>query len=163
MLQHLIGNWVDLLGWAAMLALVAGLAGLIVRAEARLAARAERRRTGGAGRRRSARPVAQRRSTAQRVGLAETPAGPEMPARLDRTREWELVVRHGVEDAARGRRIGALQADATLKVLSAEHAFNRLVADCARLSRASAAPAFELPSRPGRRPGSAAERRPLAA
>jgi hypothetical protein len=163
MLQHFIGNWVELLGWAAMLALVAGLAGLIVRVEARLAARTGRRRAGGNGRRRSARPVGQRRKAVQRAGLAEMPAGPEMPARLDRRREWELVVRHGVEDLARGQRIAALQEDATLKLLSAEHALNRLAADCARLRHASAAPAFELPSRAEHRPDSAAERRPLAA
>ena len=57
MLQHFIGDWVELLGWAAMLAVVAGLAGLIVRVEARLAARADRRRAGGNGGRRSARPA----------------------------------------------------------------------------------------------------------
>ena len=163
MLQHFLGNWVELLGWAAMLALVAGLAGLIVRAEARLAARAERRRVGGNGQRRSARPVAQRRKTAQRYGLAEALPRREVLARLDRTREWELVVRHGVEDVARGHRIDALQADATLKILSAEHALNRLAADCARLRRASATPTFELPPRPARQSGTAPERQPLAA
>jgi hypothetical protein len=163
MLQHFLGDWVELLGWAAMLALVAGLAGLIVRAEARLAARAERRRMGGNGRRRSAGPVGQRRKTVQRDGLAEAPPRPEMPARLDRTREWGLVVRRGIEDLARGHRIGALQADATLKILSAEHALNRLAADCARLSRASATPTFELPARSARQPGAAPERQPLAA
>jgi hypothetical protein len=115
MLQQFIGNWIELLGWAAMLALVAGLAGLIVRAEARLAARAERRRPAGNGRRRSARPVGQRRRSVQRDDPAKMPAGPERLSTLDRTREWQLVVRHGVEDVV-------------------------------------------LPSRPARRPDSAAER-----
>jgi hypothetical protein len=163
MLQHFIGDWVELLGWAAMLALVVGLAGLSVRAEARLAARTERRRAGGNRQRRSARPVWKHRSAVQRNGLAEMPARPEVPARLDRTREWELVARRGAEDLARGQRIAALQAHATLKVLSAEHALNRLAADCARLRRAFATSAFELPSRPTLRPDSAAERQPLAA
>jgi hypothetical protein len=69
------------------------------------------------------------------------------PASLDREREWELVMRGAVEGLVQGTDLTALQADTARKIASAEHAYNRLLADCARLG-ISAAPVPETQPAP---------------
>jgi hypothetical protein len=102
---------------------------------------------------------------------------PSAEPKLEREREWELVMRRAREDLARGAELAALQADTALKIASAEHAYNRLVADCARLCGVTAVPppaptgpTVQIVSRPETppeaapgEPNKAAEPRPLAA
>ena len=86
--------------------------------------------------------------------------------RLGPAREWELAIRHAARDVSRAAELPALQASAAVKIDSAEHALNRLVADCARLRRTPASPPAHAPVPFARRhasPTKAPERRPLAA
>jgi hypothetical protein len=57
---------------------------------------------------------------------------PEMPPRLDRGREWDMVMQRASKELARGPRVEELQADAAVTIQSAEYAYNRLVLDCAQ-------------------------------
>ena len=110
-MQQLSEVWGDIAGWAAVLAGLAALAGLVV----------------WTGRKSRVAPRAQ----------AE-------PEKLGHAREWELVMRRATQELSCGTELAALQASAALKIESAEHAFNRLAADCARLCRMpSALPARE--------------------
>jgi hypothetical protein len=91
-----------------------------------------------------------------------------MPLRLERGREWDLVMRRATRELARGPRVEALQADATVRIEAAEYAYNRLLMDCARHCAPPAAPADEPvpePVEPAREPekAPAEERAPLAA
>jgi hypothetical protein len=63
------------------------------------------------------------------------PRADAKPVRLLPAREWELVVRRASQDLSRAAELPALQARATVKIESAEHAFNRIVAECASLCR----------------------------
>ncbi len=131
-----------------MLALAAALTGLAARP--RVVARLDRpRRTA---------PAVTRR------GVAET------PRRLQPAQEWELVVRRTAQDLERGTALAALQAKAAVKLAAAEHAYNRLAADFAKLCRQPAAePAtpvrslVDAPARAPRVPDRVAGPRPLAA
>jgi hypothetical protein len=149
-MQHLSGLWGEIVAWAAILTAVAALASLIVRIDRR-------------------RPDARRTEAA----VAEAPS---TEGALDRQREWALVVRRAGEGLSRGAELAALQADTERKIASAEHAYNRLVADCALLCGLSAAApaaadrAVQIVGRPETPPPSAsgeptkpAERQPLAA
>jgi hypothetical protein len=55
-----------------------------------------------------------------------------LSARLERGREWDLVMRRATKELARGPRVEALQADATVTIEAAEYAYKRLLADCAK-------------------------------
>jgi hypothetical protein len=87
--------------------------------------------------------VRERRSaTGSRIGAG--------PARLGHAQEWELVMRHAAQDLSRAAELASLQARAAVKIESAEHAFNRLVAECAGLCRTpTAAPARDPLPFPG--------------
>jgi hypothetical protein len=88
--------------------------------------------------------------------------------RLERGREWDLVMRRATNELARGPHVEALQADATVTVEAAEYAYNRLLMDCARhgaapsLPVAEPAPALVEPAREVE-PAPVEEREPLAA
>jgi hypothetical protein len=103
----------------------------------------------------------------QRLGLFRSSrAG--MPPRLERGREWDLVMRRATKELARGPRVEALQADATVTIEAAEYAYNRLLMDCAKHCTPPAAPADEPvsePLEPARETekAPAEERAPLAA
>ena len=91
-----------------------------------------------------------------------------MPPRLERGREWDLVMRRATRELARGPRVEALQADATVTIEAAEYAYNRLVIDCAKHCAPPAASADEPvpePVEPARETekAPAEERAPLAA
>ena len=89
----------------------------------------------------------------------------ETVARLEHRREWELVMRCATQELWRGPEVAALQADAAIRVEAAEHAYNRLVVDCAKVCPVSPAPTFK-PAGPApvREPEAPApEREPLAA
>ncbi|HEY7552454.1 MAG TPA: hypothetical protein VH913_23395 [Hyphomicrobiaceae bacterium] len=144
-MQHVSGLWGEVFAWAAILIGLAVLASLITR-------------------------IDRRRPEVRRTDAADT-ASPGTARKLEREREWELVMRRAREDLSRGAELAALQADTALKIASAEHAYNRLVADCARLCGVAAAPppaptgpAIQVVGKaaPGE-PNKAAEPRPLAA
>jgi hypothetical protein len=73
------------------------------------------------------------------------------------------------KELARGPRVEALQADATLSVQAAEYAYNRLLMDCARHGAAPSPPVAEPTPEPVAepvhevQPAPAEEREPLAA
>jgi hypothetical protein len=85
------------------------------------------------------------------------------PARLGRAQEWELVMRRAGQDLSRAAELPALQARAAVKIEAAEHAFNRLAAECDRLCRTPAAPTalvpLPFPSRHATLPGKAEHQR----
>jgi hypothetical protein len=90
-------------------------------------------------------------------------------AKLGRSREWDAVMCRAVKELARGPRVEALQADATVTVEAAEYAYNRLLMECAKHGAAPPLPVPEeptpAPAEPVREvePASAEERAPLAA
>jgi hypothetical protein len=150
-MQHVSGLWGEVFEWTAILIGLAALASLITR-------------------------IDRRRSEPRRTDAMDTePPGAE--PKLKREREWELVMRCARQDLARGAQLAALQADTALKIASAEHAYNRLVADCARLCDVAAVPppaptgpTVQIVSKPETppetapgEPNKAAEPRPLAA
>jgi hypothetical protein len=150
-MQHVSGLWGEVFEWAAILTGLAVLASLITR-------------------------IDRRRPEARRTDAMYTEP-PNAEPKLEREREWELVMRRVREDLTRGSELAALQAATALKIASAEHAYNRLVADCARLCGIAAVPppaptgpAVQIVSKPETPPEAApgepkraAEPRPLAA
>ena len=81
---------------------------------------------------------------------------------LEPSREWEMVTGLAARELARGPDIAAIQAQVALKIDAAEHAYNRIVADCAKVFRVAATPTF----RPARQLAHQLEppaRQPLAA
>jgi hypothetical protein len=127
--QHLSGAWVDILGWAAVLAGLAIFVRII---------------------------VLMRRLRPRGANVAET------GARLNRGREWEVVACRATHDLWRGPVLAELQADALVKIESAEHAYNRLVVECAKVCATSAVPTIE-PAREVERQPEPVEHPPLAA
>jgi hypothetical protein len=67
----------------------------------------------------------------------------EAAPEVDLAHEWEAVMRRATRELARGPQVEALHADATTTIESAEHAYNRLVVDCARHCQLPTAPTFE--------------------
>jgi hypothetical protein len=115
-MQHMSGVWGALGGWVTVLAGLAVLAGLIRWADRR-------------------RPASPRHDAEARD-----------PTTLDPRREWELVMHSASEGLSRRADLAALQADTALKIEAAEHAFNRLVADFAKLCATSAPPPVAEPA-----------------
>jgi hypothetical protein len=90
-------------------------------------------------------------------------AAPAAPVpRLAPGRQWEIVVDLAARELARAPRIAALHAHAALKIDAAEHAFGRIVADCAKVCAAPLAPVPQ-PALNLVPPAEAPQRRPLAA
>ncbi|HWE19128.1 MAG TPA: hypothetical protein VG758_18405 [Hyphomicrobiaceae bacterium] len=108
----------DVSGWAAVLAGLTALAGLVALVE-------------------------RRRRRAPRHAAAAKP-----PVRLEPAREWDLVLSRAAADLSRAPRVVALQADAAVKLAAAEHAFGRLVGDWQRLCGQPAAPVPEAAPQP---------------
>jgi hypothetical protein len=92
-----------------------------------------------------------------------------MPPRLERGREWELVMRRATNELARGPRVEALQADATVTIEAAEYAYNRLLLEDAKHCTAPSPPPAAEPAPESAEPAReteeapAEERAPLAA
>jgi hypothetical protein len=121
-MQHLSGNWADVLAWVTILAGLVACAGLIVR-------------------------LGEPRQPAPCVALTDTVVdAPEAEGsrRLGPEREWALVVRLATQGLDRSSTLATLHADAARKIAAAEHAFDRLVADYASLCGPSAASAAAL-------------------
>ena len=125
-MEHLIDIWGDVLAWAAMLAVVVACAGVSARI--------------GRGSR-TAPPVTRIPEVA---AATEVPAI-EGPRRLDPAREWGLVILRATLDLERPAALASLQAAAGVKIAAAEHAYNRLVDDCANLCPSSATPTVVPP------------------
>jgi hypothetical protein len=90
----------------------------------------------------------------------------EMPARLDRGHEWDLVMRRATKELARSPRVEALQANATVTIEAAEYAYNRLLLEYAKHCTAPSAPPAPEPAPVPEREAEEApaeERAPLAA
>lgn len=150
-MQHLSGLWGEIVAWAAILAGVSVVAGLLVRIDLK-------------------RPKAQR--TDATISDATILEAPGLEPTLDRQREWDVVMHHASEGLSRGADLAALQANTALKIASAEHAYNRLRADCGRFLRlpppapAAAEPPDQVVSSPEMPPGEPnkpADPQPLAA
>src|SRR5262245_38292730 len=147
-MQQLIGTWADVLASGVILAALAACAALFVRRDQRLS--------------RTAPPA---------IDL-DVPADVPVPApnRPAADREWDLVIGHATRGLERQAALLTLQGETAQKIAAAEHAYNRLVADCAKLRPTSASPTVWSPhefaagpSRSPRAPGRPAERPPLAA
>jgi hypothetical protein len=154
-MEQLSGIWEDLLAWAVLVGVVA-FAAVITRM---------------GGHRRPA-PAAAAPAVSEAPPAAEVSEAPTIVGlrRLDRAQEWRLVMDHASRGLERTPAAAALQSQAAQKIAAAEHAFNRIVAECPIRRRISApstaAPRYEitdprrmLPHTPKGTP----ERRPLAA
>jgi len=73
-----------------------------------------------------------------------------------------MVIGLVARELSRAAELAAAQAHAALKIDAAEHAYNRIVADCAKICRPSAAPTFR-PARQLTRQPDLPARQPLAA
>jgi len=86
-------------------------------------------------------------------------------SKLEPGNEGRQSVDASLADLERAPDLQAMQADAALQIDAAEHAFNRMVAECAKVSNPQVAPTFEpshrLPSEQEK--PAAAPQQPLAA
>ena len=87
-------------------------------------------------------------------------AGPA--SRLEPGGEWHKITDVIAWDLARAPELAAMQARAALQIDAAEHAYNRVLADCAKACRLPVAPTFQPMRQLARQPEPPA-RRPLAA
>jgi hypothetical protein len=140
-MQHVSGLSGEVFAWVVILAGLAVLASLIVRIDRR------RHQT--------------RRTDATHAEATQAEAT-QTEATLDRSREWEQVMRHASQGLSRGDELAALQADTAVKIASAEHAYNRLVADCSRLCGIQATPSTpETATQPVGKPETPSETAPI--
>ncbi len=121
-MADLIDVWGDVLAWTVVLAAVVACAAVATRL------------------RRPSRTVP---PLVEAVPAAEVAI--EGPRRLGAALEWSLLIRRATQDLARGAAVAALHADAARKIAAAEHAYNRLVDDCANLCPPATAPAVVPP------------------
>jgi hypothetical protein len=74
------------------------------------------------------------RTARRRSPPAAAPVETPPPAsRLEAERQWQIVAGIAAREAARGAAIAALHARAAIKIDAAEHALNRILADCAKV------------------------------
>ena len=103
-MQHLSGNWADVLVWVIILTGLVACAGFIVR-------------------------LGEPRQPAPPIAATDTVVDqPEAEGsrRLGPDREWALIVRHATQGLDRSSTLTTLHADAARKIAAAEHAFDRL-------------------------------------
>lgn len=122
----------DLIGWISVIVCLAAL-GLAVRLDQ---ASKERRR------------------------VVAKPAAPIR--RLEAGQDWQRVADVAARDLARVPDLLSMQARAAEQIDAAEHAFNRLLAECSLVARASVEPTF-TPVRQLARQAAAPAQQPLAA
>jgi hypothetical protein len=123
-MEQLIGAWMDVVAWAAILAVLAACAGIVIRRD-------------------------RRRVAAPQAAAVEIPVA-QGRCRLTPQREWELVVRYAAGGLERQAALVALQHGTALKIAAAEHAYFRLVADCARICPTCATPLRQAAGGAGR-------------
>ncbi|MBX9591111.1 MAG: hypothetical protein K2X43_17635 [Hyphomonadaceae bacterium] len=87
-----------------------------------------------------------------------------LPRRLAPGSEWQKIMSISLAELSRAPDLQSMQARAALQIDAAEHAFNRLIAECAKVSAPVVAPTFEPARQLVREPANAPVRqRPLAA
>ena len=90
---------------------------------------------------------------------------PVPPARqLEPGSEWQRVMDVSLVEITRSPDLQSMQARAAAQIDAAEHAFNRLLSECAKVSPPLVAPTFEPMRQLGREPAAApVQQQPLAA
>lgn len=90
---------------------------------------------------------------------------PSLPANeLEPGRDWQKIMDVSLVELVRAPDLRSMQADAARQVDAAEHAFNRMLAECAKVSSLVVAPTFEPLRQLVREPAVVpAQQRPLAA
>lgn len=91
----------------------------------------------------------------------------DLPIRTERLEpnvEFQKVMKVSLVELVRAPDLRSMQADAARQVDAAEHAFNRMLAECAKVTSLVVAPAFEPLRQLVREPAAVtAQRQPLAA
>jgi hypothetical protein len=128
----------ELLGWAVVIAGLAALALLLRLREQRQTARA------------------------QRQAASAEPRDMDTPATAA-AREWRLVTDAAMRELARAGELAPMQARAVSQIDAAEHAFNRLAVELAKLGCQVVTPTVEPVRQLTRAPAAAPQRQPLAA
>lgn len=83
---------------------------------------------------------------------------------LEPGRDWQKIMDVSLVELVRGPDLLSLHADAALQIDAAEHAFNRLLAECAKVTSLVVAPTFEPLRQLAHEPVAVpAQRQPLAA
>jgi hypothetical protein len=126
----------ELLGWALVTAGLAALALLLRLGEKRQPAPAQREQV-----------------------RAETPDNAASGA----AREWRLITDAAMRELARAGELAPMQARAVSQIDAAEHAFNRLAIELAKVGCHVATPTVEPVRQLARQPAAEPQRQPLAA
>lgn len=83
---------------------------------------------------------------------------------LEPGRDWQKIMDVSLVELVRAPDLRSMQADAARQVDAAEHAFNRMLAECAKVTSLVVAPTFEPLRELVREPAAVpAQRQPLAA
>jgi hypothetical protein len=90
---------------------------------------------------------------------------PPSPAcELEAGRDWQKIMDVSLVELVRAPDLRSMQADAALQIDAAEHAFNRMLAECAKVTSLVVAPTFEpLRQLAGETAVVPAQQQPLAA
>lgn len=90
---------------------------------------------------------------------------PSLPAsELEPGRDWQKIMDVSLVELVRAPDLRSMQADAAMQIDAAEHAFNRMLAECAKVTSLVVAPTFEPLRQLVREPAAVpAQRQPLAA
>ena len=93
---------------------------------------------------------------------AVTPPSP--PRQLEPGSDWKKIMDVSLAELERAPDLQSMQARAALQIDAAEHAFNRLLAECAKVNGSTIAPTFEPVRQLAREPAEApVHQQPLAA
>jgi hypothetical protein len=83
---------------------------------------------------------------------------------LEPGRDWQKIMDVSLVELVRAPDLRSMQADAAMQIDAAEHAFNRMLAECAKVTSLVVAPTFEPLRQLVREPAAVpAQRQPLAA
>jgi len=80
----------------------------------------------------------QSRKDRRNVIIPPPPAG-----ELEPGRDWQKIMDVSLVELVRAPDLQSMQADAALQIDAAEHAFNRMLAECAKVTSLVVAPTFE--------------------
>ena len=78
-------------------------------------------------------------------------------------RQWRLITEAALKELARARELAPMQARAVSQIDAAEHAFNRLAKELAKVGCHVATPTVEPAAQLARQPAAEPQREPLAA
>ena len=89
---------------------------------------------------------------------------PPPASELEPGRDWQKIMDVSLVELVRAPDLQSIQADAAMQIDAAEHAFNRMLAECAKVTSLVVAPTFEPLRRLVREPVPVpAQQQPLAA